>query len=203
MNKLSRKVLRTNAVINIYEILIYANVNSDNKNELEDCFYISVFEFSQLLGLTLQELCSKLCISIAELEKIIRISNNTTYRYVYVADKDKDLELFINLSMEDISELFNISLTTINKVFTKDDYFNQVLDNLFNNYVEYKNYINENLNGWTFDRLGYTEQAILLLSLSELALKNDKNVVINEAVELAKQFCDDKAFKLINGILDK
>ena len=203
MNKLSRKVLRTNAVINIYEILIYANVNSDNKNELEDCFYISVFEFSQLLGLTIQELCSKLCISIAELEKIIRISNNTTYRYVYVADKDKDLELFINLSMEDISELFNISLTTINKVFTKDDYFNQVLDNLFNNYVEYKNYINENLNGWTFDRLGYTEQAILLLSLSELALKNDKNVVINEAVELAKQFCDDKAFKLINGILDK
>ena len=203
MNKLSRKVLRTNAIINIYEILLYSKVQSKNKNDLDESFYISIYEFSQLLNLSIEELCNKLGISSNEFEKIIKISNNTDYRYVNVSEKDKDLELFINLNVEDISILFNVNIDTINKIFEKDEYFTLVLDNLFDNYLKYRDYIDNNLNGWSFDRLGYTEQAILLLALAELALDNDKKVVINEAVELAKQFCDDKAFKLINGVLDK
>lgn len=203
MNKLSRKVLRTNAVINIYEILLYSQVNSINKNDLEESFYISIYEFSQLLGLSLNDLCSKLKISENEFEKIIKISDNDTFRYVNINDKDKDLELFINLTIDDISDIFNIKVDTLKKTFNKDKYFIDVLDNLFDNYVKYTTFINDNLNGWTFDRLGYTEQAILLLSLAEIALGNDKKIVINEAVELSKQFCDEKAFKLINGVLDK
>jgi N utilization substance protein B len=57
---------------------------------------------------------------------------------------------------------------------------------------------------WSFDRLNHLEQAILLMSLQEI-LENEtpKPVVINEAVTLAKKYCDDDSYKLINGILDR
>lgn len=57
---------------------------------------------------------------------------------------------------------------------------------------------------WEFDRLSMLEQAILLISCEEI-LANDtpKAVVINEAITLAKKYCDDNSYKLINGVLDQ
>lgn len=56
---------------------------------------------------------------------------------------------------------------------------------------------------WEFERLSLLEQAILLMSCQEI-LENEtpKSVAINEAVTLAKEYCDDPSPKLINGILD-
>ena len=57
---------------------------------------------------------------------------------------------------------------------------------------------------WEFERLGFVEQAILLMSAEELLHQDtDRAVVINEAVEIAKIYCDDDAPKLINGVLDQ
>ncbi len=57
---------------------------------------------------------------------------------------------------------------------------------------------------WTFNRLGYVEQAILLIAACELDLEHAaRSIIINEAITLAKQYCDDEAYKLINGVLDK
>ena len=57
---------------------------------------------------------------------------------------------------------------------------------------------------WDFDRLSMLEQAILLISFQEI-LANDtpKAVVINEAITLAKKYCDDNSYKLLNGVLDQ
>ncbi len=56
--------------------------------------------------------------------------------------------------------------------------------------------------GWTFDRLSPMERAILLIAACEI-LEHDTpgTVVINEAVENAKKFCDEKSYKFINGVL--
>ncbi len=65
--------------------------------------------------------------------------------------------------------------------------------------------INELLrDDWEFDRLSMLEQSILLISFEEI-LANDtpKPVVINEAITLAKKYCDDNSYKLINGVLDQ
>lgn len=70
---------------------------------------------------------------------------------------------------------------------------------------EYINLISEHLRkDWSFDRLSVIEQAILLISLQEI-LENQipKPVVINEAINLAKKFCDEDSYKLINGVLDQ
>lgn len=62
----------------------------------------------------------------------------------------------------------------------------------------------EYLDGWTMDRLGFTDQAILKLGLYELMYTETPDVVcINEAIELAKLYSDDSVRKMINGVMDK
>ncbi len=63
---------------------------------------------------------------------------------------------------------------------------------------------NKYLDGWTIDRLGNTDKAILRMAIFELLYtKTPEIVVINEAIELAKSYSDDKVRKMINGVLDK
>lgn len=63
---------------------------------------------------------------------------------------------------------------------------------------------NDNLKDWKMDRLGLTDQAILSLGIYELLFTDTPDVVaINEAVELAKKYSDDKVKNMINGVLDK
>ena len=65
-------------------------------------------------------------------------------------------------------------------------------------------YANKYLNKWTIDRLGNTDQAILRMAIYELIYTETPDiVVINEAVELAKLYSDDKVKNMINGVLDK
>ena len=56
---------------------------------------------------------------------------------------------------------------------------------------------------WAFERLAYVDQAILLLAVCELERKlSDKAIVIDEAVELAKSYSDDKVENMISKVLD-
>ena len=68
----------------------------------------------------------------------------------------------------------------------------------------YIQYINETLKDWSFERLGVLEQAILLMACSELDHQTAAAaIIIDEAVRLAKDYCDDEAYRLINGVLDR
>ncbi len=74
--------------------------------------------------------------------------------------------------------------------------------------LTYKNELddlaNTYLNGWTIDRLGNTDIAILRIGLYELMYTDTPDIVcINEAVELAKNYSDEDVCKMINAVLDK
>lgn len=84
-----------------------------------------------------------------------------------------------------------------------DPYFRSVIDTAISHKDEYAGYIDQVLEGWTFERLGYIEKAILLLGCSEFAQKKiEAAVIIDEGVELAKKYCDEDTYKLINRVLD-
>src|SRR5690554_2130892 len=58
--------------------------------------------------------------------------------------------------------------------------------------------------GWCFERLDLVEQAILFMAISEIVYEiDDRAVIINEAVEIAKLYGGEDSYKLINGLLDK
>lgn len=63
--------------------------------------------------------------------------------------------------------------------------------------------INGYLKEWELEKVGKVERALLRLGAYELLYtKLDSAVVINEAIELAKEFGNDTSSKFINGVLD-
>ena len=84
-----------------------------------------------------------------------------------------------------------------------DPYFNDLIRTSVTNIERYSGYINKVLDGWTFERLGYIEQAILLNGCAEFDMKKtEAAIIIDESVEMAKKYCDEDTYKLINSVLD-
>ena len=112
--------------------------------------------------------------------------------------------------------LYQINIYKNNKIsYNIEDVISEVLD-VDNEFVKeivygvitYENDIteiaNKYLDGWTIDRLGNTDKAILQMGIYELLYTNTPDIVcINEAIELAKLYSDDSVRKMINGVLDK
>ena len=74
---------------------------------------------------------------------------------------------------------------------------------VLNNLDELIGQIEPYLTDYQFERLGYVEQSILLMSAYQLNEGEiDRPIIINEAIEIAKIYCDKEAPKFINGVLD-
>ena len=85
----------------------------------------------------------------------------------------------------------------------EDGFVSSMKEDLLANKDSYISEIAKHLNKWSFDRLNLVEQAILLETVSEISQGiNDRAVVIDEAVIMAKEYCDEDAYKYINGVLD-
>ena len=112
--------------------------------------------------------------------------------------------------------LYQINVYKSNKMqYNVDDILKEVLE-IDNEFVKevvygvitYQNDINtlanKYLDGWTIDRLGNTDKAILQMAIYELMYTETPDIVcINEAIELAKTYSDDDVRKMINAVLDK
>ena len=63
--------------------------------------------------------------------------------------------------------------------------------------------ISKNLKGWTVDRLYRIDLAILRVSVYEIIIEKvtPKEIIANEAVELAKKYGTKNSSSLINGVL--
>ena len=85
-----------------------------------------------------------------------------------------------------------------------EDYGKNLIKSVANEKERFIEYINAVLEDWTFDRLGYLEQSILLLACAEFDCKEiSAQVIMDEAINLTKSYCDDNTYKLINGVLDR
>lgn len=107
----------------------------------------------------------------------------------YICDSNKipyDIDNIIKSLIEEPNEFVSDS---VHNIIEKTN----IIDELINKY----------LNNWTIDRLGKTDQAILRLATYELLYTDTPGVVvIDEAIELSKQYSDDKVKNIINAVLD-
>ncbi|UTY24040.1 transcription antitermination factor NusB [Treponema denticola] len=64
--------------------------------------------------------------------------------------------------------------------------------------------IAENLDNWVIERLNSVDKAILRLSVYSLLYQKDTPapIVIDEAINLAKDFGTDDSYKFVNAVLD-
>ena len=95
-----------------------------------------------------------------------------------------------NIIQEQLEESNKFVSELVNGVISK----REEIDELANKYLE----------DWNISRLGFTDQAIIRMAIYEIMWTDTPDVTcIDEAVELAKEYSDEKVCKMINGILDK
>ncbi|MGG3913477.1 transcription antitermination factor NusB [Rossellomorea vietnamensis] len=118
--------------------------------------------------------------------------------------REKALQALFQIDMSGIEP--EVALRNVLEEEEKmDAYLEQIVLGFIENQERIDGHIRENLEKWSFDRLAKVDRNILRLGVYELLFVEDvpNNVVINEAVEIAKIFGDDQSSKFINGVLSK
>ena len=85
----------------------------------------------------------------------------------------------------------------------ENDFVNEIVSGVRDKQEEINKIANTYLVDWEIDRLSKVDKAILSIGIYELLYtKTPPVVAINEALELAHKYSDDKVVKMINGALD-
>jgi len=109
------------------------------------------------------------------------------------------------LSEKDIGGLLKQNPETMMDSDKRDDFTNALVSGVCDNKAVIDGCLEATLKNWELDRLGFLERSILRMGVFEIlfqAVTPDK-VAIDEAVELAKKFCEPESARLINGTLDR
>ena len=105
---------------------------------------------------------------------------------------------------DNMDEAREILLQEIPECEQNIGYITDVTEGVLEHEDELIEIISENLKeGWSFRRLSKPAKSILLVAIYELKYCDDipSKISINEAIELAKKYCDDKEPSFINGVL--
>ena len=105
---------------------------------------------------------------------------------------------------EELPEIEVSDVADSEEISDKDKtYIEAKVAGIRDNLEEIDKAIEQNSNGWKVKRIGKSELAILRLAVYEIRFDADvpDKVAINEAVELAKSYSDEKAARFINGVL--
>jgi N utilization substance protein B len=82
-------------------------------------------------------------------------------------------------------------------------YVRSLVNGTLKNIKRFDKLIEKSAPEWPIDQISIIDKNILRLAVYELTSKNDipPKVIINEAIELGKQFGGDNSSKFINGVL--
>ncbi|EPB9748160.1 transcription antitermination factor NusB [Listeria monocytogenes] len=85
----------------------------------------------------------------------------------------------------------------------QDDYMEKLVEGVMANKAEIDAIIEPNLDNWRMDRLSKVNLSLLRLSVYEIKYLDDvpNRVSLNESIEIAKIYSDEKSSKFINGVL--
>lgn len=151
--------------------------------------------------------------------------NNTTCKTTVVAeDFQIDVRPYADLSRHEVRSLI-FNLLYAMESFDYDISLDAIVDNLnrgfefdiplsseaaliaravIDNRDMLDNVYKPLLTNWRFERISVSTKLILRLGIWELQeKKTDPRIIINEAIELAKDFAEEDAYRFINGILDR
>jgi len=123
--------------------------------------------------------------------------------------RDKTMELLfgMTLSKDTIEEVIEGFVDNYEDDIKELDltYIKQALIGIENNREAIDKLIEENLHNWKIERISKVNLSILRLSTYELLYDEEipRGVAINEALEIARRYSDEKSVGFINGVLDK
>ena len=99
-------------------------------------------------------------------------------------------------------EIFNKAVEV--RELEYDDYVKTVFFGSAEHTEEINEATEKHFKGWKSDRISPVSRAIIRLAAYEIMFMDDipSRVSINEAIELAKKFDDEKSYSFVNGVLN-
>ena len=91
------------------------------------------------------------------------------------------------------------------RVDEPDEFFELIVDGV----VRYRQRLDEMIGGyasqWDFDRISIVDRNILRIALYEILFieENPFEVIVDEAIEIAKIYGAENSYRFINGVLDR
>ena len=83
-------------------------------------------------------------------------------------------------------------------------YAKAIVEGVIDNHSEIDDLLETYSEGWTIDRMPNVDRAILRVGIWELVYSDTPNaVVVNEAVDLAKEYSTEESGGFINGLLSR
>jgi len=107
---------------------------------------------------------------------------------------------------EEMTEQVDYSLEELEGKSDKNiNYIRDKVKGIIDNIDDIDNKISDCCEGWSIDRIGKAEVAIMRIATYEIMYEEDvpSSVAVNEAVELSKIYCDEDAKGFVNAVLGK
>ncbi|MBC8485157.1 MAG: transcription antitermination factor NusB [Bacteroidetes bacterium] len=107
------------------------------------------------------------------------------------------------ISQDPIEKVKNDLLGEI-KEEDKIEFASELIDKVLKNSAKLDKMIKDKIENWEFERIALVDKLILRMGLSEILHFPEipPKVSINEAIEIAKEYCTKSSGKFVNGILD-
>lgn len=109
----------------------------------------------------------------------------------------------ISINKNDFEEVINNYKEENDNKDIDFNYVTRVLKGIEDNREEIDSKIQKNLSGWKMERVSKVSISILRLAVYEILFEDEipMKVSVNEAVELSKNYSEDKAWAFVNGVL--
>ena len=119
--------------------------------------------------------------------------------------REKTMQLVYQMDMTDDFKVADLSIVDESVKAASKKQAVETLAAVQDHHEEIDAKISENLDKWSIDRIAKTDLAILRTAVSEMLYVDSipVSVSINEAVNLAKKYGDDRSYAFINSVLGK
>lgn len=119
--------------------------------------------------------------------------------------REKTMQLVYQMDITEDFDVADLSLVEENASVVDKRQAAETLRAVSEHKEEIDRLIRDNLDRWTIERIGRTDLAILRTAVAEMKYMDSVpvGVSINEAVELAKKYGDERSYAFINSVLSK
>ncbi len=127
----------------------------------------------------------------------IKFCRETILKLLYQIDiLDLDINKIDNLWQEETFYLKGLNPT-------ERDFVMKIIDKVLQEKEIIDQTITENLIGWKLKRLAVIDRNLLRMGMGESFFNDQKAIIIDDVVRIAKKYSDKESYKIINAILDK
>ena len=119
--------------------------------------------------------------------------------------REKTMQLVYQMDMTGDFEVADLSIVDENVKAAGKKQAAETLAAVQDHHDEIDKIITDNLDNWTLERIAKTDLAILRTAVAEMLYVESipVRVSINEAVDLAKKYGDERSYAFINSVLGK